>query len=129
MSGQGQRGLPGAAPGVTEPRVTVRSMGPVEMKIYLAVSGVVMHCFGRQSALIIDGDYTPVVLLERGLRPPGGEDLQKGDALVLDPRTVVVNPETGVITYSPREPGNIQLPKWVYTWLDEHPEWPGVLDL
>lgn len=47
-----------------------------------------------------------------------------GAAIMLDPRALVQR--GGVIVYDPRARA---VPPWAKVWLDQHREWPGILEI
>ncbi len=57
-----------------------------------------------------------------------GYTLEKGEALIGDPRGVYRNDDTGKILYNPRD-AMIGMQKVWIDWLNEHPEWPDILEL
>ena len=55
-----------------------------------------------------------------------GEYIKAGGLLVLDPRAAIVGEEDHVLYVDPR--GNPQPPDWAREWLEQHPEWPMILE-
>jgi hypothetical protein len=77
-------------------------------------SGRVFSLHGVLASLVLsDGGRSPAVVQLDGPR-----------VAVLDPRAVLVR-DDGAVTH-PRQ-AIIALPGWAVEWLDEHPEWPGVV--
>ena len=54
---------------------------------------------------------------------PWVEIPDRPEALMLDPRCVIIDQDTQEYLYSPRATLR-RLPEWVTSWLVEHPEWP-----
>lgn len=100
---------------------------PVELRVYNAVSGYRFNAQGFPAQIVIDGWKTPAIEVTRNL-VINGQQVKKGSLLAIDPRCVITNPSTNFVYYNPRDMVG-QLPDWVEPWLDEHPEWPAVLEL
>lgn len=77
-----------------------------------------------------DAGSVPVIDVKQPFRFPGGEYMNRGAALVGDPRGVYQDADTGTVLYEPRNPliYNFIDPN-LKEWLTEHPEWPGVLEI
>lgn len=77
-----------------------------------------------------DAGAVPVIDVKRPFRFPGGAYINRGEALINDPRAVIQDADTGTVLYEPRNPFiyNFMDPN-LKQWLTEHPEWPGVLEI
>lgn len=92
-------------------------------------SGNILHLSGEwKGPGNVDGTCIILILIEKDCKVPGGSVITKGSAFVGDPRGIYQNEDTGEILYNPRD-AMIGMDNWAVNWLNEHPEWPQLLEM
>ena len=92
-------------------------------------SGNVLHLSGEwKGPGNVDGTCVILILIDKDCIVPGGCVVTKGSALVGDLRGVYQNEYSGQVLYNPRESME-GMDKWAVDWLNEHLEWPAILEL
>lgn len=73
-------------------------------------------------------DVFMVVLEITELSRMAGSKIRRGEMLVVDPRCVCFDTDANRVVYNGRD--NVaQFPDEFRSWMNEHPEWPDVLEL
>ena len=94
-------------------------------------SGNVLHLSGEwKGPGNVDGNCIILILVDEDYIVPdsGGVVIPKDVAFVGDIRGVYQDEDSGRILYNPKE--SVEgMNKWAVDWLDEHPEWPAILEL
>ena len=100
------------------------------MKIKVSYpSGHVLHISGEwKGAGMIKDSCTIVILIDKECILPGGGVIEKGSFVAGDIRGVYQNEYSGEVLYNPRDYME-GMDKWAVGWLNEHPEWPALLEL
>ena len=92
-------------------------------------SGHVLHLRGEWKGLgNVDGDGIILILIDKDCIIPGGFILTANSVFVGDIRGVYQNEDSGEILYNPRDCME-GMSKWAVNWLNEHQEWPAILEL
>ncbi len=75
-------------------------------------------------------DLVPVIHVKEPVRLKEGGFLNRGEVLIGDPRGVYQDADSGAVLYNPRHAiiSALLSAGW-REWLDENPEWPGVLEI
>lgn len=100
-------------------------------------SGNILHVRGQWKG---PGNVmgTPIILImiTEDWNPPVGSKMDDGSspvvkagcALIGDPRGVYQNEDSGKLLFNPRD-WMEGMEQWSIDWLNEHPEWPAILEL
>lgn len=100
----------------------------MNIKVYYP-SGNILHLSGEwKGPGNVGGNCIILILVDKPSLLPSGSTIPAGSAFIGDIRGLYTDEVTDQILYHPRE--NIEgMNKWAVDWLDEHPEWPAVLEL
>ena len=67
--------------------------------------------------------YSPMILLREDGRV-GNTRTRAGQTMVIDPRCLVLDVDTGEIVFNPRDHLDL-MTEDMRNWMDEHPDWPS----
>jgi len=68
------------------------------------------------------------IIVDRDCVLPGEQVIKGHSPIILDPRGVYLNKGKREILYNPRDQAASLETEW-QDWLEEHPEWPRILEL
>ena len=98
------------------------------IKIYYP-SGNVLHINGSwKGPGNINGLCAILIIVDGDSILPGGTKIEKGAAFIGDIRGIYQDETSGSILYNPRDHTE-GMDNWAVKWLNEHPEWPLILEL
>jgi hypothetical protein len=96
--------------------------------VYTPESEFVIRGVGRYVGFErIMGKWAPILVAEEELETSDGV-APVGQRMIIDPRALIVDVDTGAIVYNPRAYISRIEPK-SQSWLKAHREWPGSVEL
>lgn len=101
----------------------------MNIKVYYpSGNNFILHGKWEGAVILPKGENAIVILLDSACELPGGIVLDAGAIVFGDPRGVYLDSDEGRVLYNPRDYMEGMQKVWI-DWLNEHSEWPAILEL